>query len=165
MGRMATLTAPLLFDYRSKEARSEWDVEVTVLGDPIPHGVGKNPKTGDRFVPHRQAKHRGDVMDAYYRQAPARGLLPKGEQVAVDYRFYSSRPGYHTGTGRNAGVVKDRYRDARPTGRPDLDNCCKLVTDSLTGVAWSDDDQIVSLTASKHFTDGPARTEIRIRFG
>lgn len=162
---MGTLTAPILFDHRSKEARGDWDVEVTVLGDPIPHGVGRNPKTGDRFVPHRQAKHRGDVMDAYYRQAPARGLLPKGESVAVEYRFLCRRPAYHFGTGRNAGLVKDRYRNARPTGRPDLDNCVKLVTDSLSAVAFADDDQITELTASKHFTDGPARTEIKIRFG
>lgn len=140
-------------------------VEVTILGEPIPWGVGRNPKTGDRFVPSRQARARGNVMDAYYRQTEARGLLEKGTPVRVEYRFYCDRPGYHYGTGRNAGVIKDRFLTARPTGRPDLDNCCKLVTDALTGVAWKDDDQVVQLTASKHYADdGPPRTEIRLEF-
>lgn len=153
------MTAPVLFE----QSRPKWDVEVTVIGEPVPHGVGRNPKTGDRFVPHRQAKARGDVMDAYYRQTAARGLLPKDQPIEVEYRFYCKRPGYHYGTGRNAGVIKDRYLGARPTGRPDLDNCVKLVTDSLVGVAFPDDDSVTRLSAQKSYDDFP-RTEIRLRF-
>lgn len=138
--------------------------EFTVLGEPVPWGVGRNPKTGDRFVPNRQARARGNVMDAYYRNVPARGLIAKDRPVHVEYRFFTARPGYHYGTGRNSGLVKDRYRFARPTGRPDLDNCCKLVTDALTGCAWADDDQIVSLSASKSYTEDQPRTEIVLRF-
>lgn len=139
-------------------------VKFTVLGEPVPWGVGRNPKTGDRFVPNRQARARGNVMDAYYRNVPARGLVPKNQPITVEYRFFTARPAYHYGSGRNAGIVKDRYLSARPTGRPDLDNCAKLATDALTGVAWADDDQIVSLTASKDYTEDQPRTEIRIFF-
>lgn len=153
---MATLTEPLI-------APETWEARFTVLGEPVPWGVGRNPKTGDRFVPNRQARARGNVMDAYVRQVPARGLLTKDESVRVTYRFYTARPAYHYGTGRNAGIVKDRYLNARPTGRPDLDNCCKLVTDALTGVCWADDDQIVSLTASKEYTEDAPRIEVEIR--
>lgn len=138
--------------------------EFTVLGEPVPWGVGRNPKTGDRFVPNRQAKHRGDVMDAYYRNVPATGLIPKDAPVSVEYVFHTARPKYHYGSGRNAGIIKDRYANAHPTGRPDLDNCCKLVTDALTGVAWADDDQIVTLKARKSYTEDAPRTEIRVRF-
>lgn len=156
---MAALAIPEI------EATLTETVEFTVLGEPVPWGVGRNPKTGDRFVPNRQARARGNVMDAFYRNVEARGFVSKNEPIRVEYRFFTARPGYHYGTGRNAGIVKDRYRGARPTGRPDLDNCCKLVTDALTGVAWVDDDQVVEVTASKDYTEDQPRTEIRIRFG
>lgn len=157
---MATLAL-----YESPPLRnSEWDAEVTVIGEPVPWGVGRNPKTGDRFVPGRQAKARGDVMDAYWRQAAARGSLDADESIDLQLRFYVARPKYHYGSGRNSGVIKDRYREARPTGRPDLTNLQKLAEDALTGVAWRDDDQVCSVDARKEYTEGPPRTEIRIRF-
>lgn len=36
----------------------------------------------------------------------------------------------------------------RPTSKPDLDNCIKLL-DALNGIAWRDDSQIVEQTATK----------------
>lgn len=166
---MATLTAPPLFETEALRNHAKrmglgWDVEVTVLGEPVPHGVGRNPKIGDRYVPHRQAKHRGDIMDAYSRQSPPRGTLNPDEGVELHLRFYIARPKYHYGTGRNAGTVKDRFLSARPTGRPDLTNLQKLAEDALTGMAWKDDDQVCAVDARKEFTEGPPRTEIRIRF-
>jgi Holliday junction resolvase RusA-like endonuclease len=38
-----------------------------------------------------------------------------------------------------------------PTGKPDLDNCAKLVADALNGLVWKDDSQIVRLTVSKQY--------------
>lgn len=42
-----------------------------------------------------------------------------------------------------------------PTGKPDLDNCLKLICDALNGIAWVDDKQIVSVTASKRYGAEP----------
>ena len=50
----------------------------------------------------------------------------------------------------------------RPATKPDVDNLAKLVLDSLNGVIWRDDAQIVELTVSKHYTDEP-RTIITVR--
>lgn len=44
--------------------------------------------------------------------------------------------------------------DVRPTTRPDCDNFAKVV-DGLNGIAWNDDAQIVSLLATKHYSDRP----------
>jgi Holliday junction resolvase RusA-like endonuclease len=41
--------------------------------------------------------------------------------------------------------------DMLPTGKPDLDNCLKLVCDALNGIAWQDDKQIVSVDATKRY--------------
>ena len=41
------------------------------------------------------------------------------------------------------------------TARPDLDNLVKLIGDSLNTIVWSDDAQIVALTATKCYGDIP----------
>jgi Holliday junction resolvase RusA-like endonuclease len=43
----------------------------------------------------------------------------------------------------------------RPTGRPDLDNCIKLIMDALNMMAWLDDAQVVRLVASKSYATAP----------
>lgn len=45
--------------------------------------------------------------------------------------------------------------DLRPTGKPDLDNCLKLVADALNGIAWRDDRQIIGVTCHKHYAAEP----------
>jgi Holliday junction resolvase RusA-like endonuclease len=51
--------------------------------------------------------------------------------------------------------------ETRPTGKPDLDNCIKLLMDGLNKIAWVDDAQVVRLTASKRYAETP-RTEVII---
>ena len=41
----------------------------------------------------------------------------------------------------------------RPTGKPDLDNCLKLVADALNGIAWHDDKQVVEVLARKFYAE------------
>ncbi len=40
------------------------------------------------------------------------------------------------------------------TSRPDLDNLVKALKDSLNGLAWRDDSQVVELSASKCYASG-----------
>ena len=49
----------------------------------------------------------------------------------------------------------------RPTGKPDLDNCIKLLMDGLNKLAWVDDSQVVRLIASKRYAAAP-QTEVII---
>lgn len=48
-----------------------------------------------------------------------------------------------------------------PTKKPDLDNVAKIVLDSLNGIAYSDDSQIVKLTVEKHYSANP-RVEVTL---
>ena len=48
----------------------------------------------------------------------------------------------------------------RPTGKPDLDNCIKIL-DALNGVFWKDDAQIVDIRGTKWYSAIP-RIEIKI---
>lgn len=49
----------------------------------------------------------------------------------------------------------------RPTKKPDIDNIAKIVLDSLNGLAYDDDKNIVSCTIDKWYDDN-ARVEIYI---
>jgi Holliday junction resolvase RusA-like endonuclease len=43
----------------------------------------------------------------------------------------------------------------RPTKKPDIDNICKIIMDSLNGIAYHDDAQIVMASVDKHYSDNP----------
>lgn len=70
--------------------------------------------------------------------------------VAVDVRFFLPRPKSHFGTGRNATKLKDCAPDFH-VKKPDVDKLVRAVLDSLSGVVYSDDCQVVDLTTSKRF--------------
>jgi Holliday junction resolvase RusA-like endonuclease len=48
-----------------------------------------------------------------------------------------------------------------PTKKPDADNLAKLVLDSMTGIIYQDDSQVVDLFCSKRFSEKPG-VSIRI---
>jgi Holliday junction resolvase RusA-like endonuclease len=48
-----------------------------------------------------------------------------------------------------------------PLRKPDIDNVIKSVMDSLNGIAWLDDKQVVSQTTNKIYTDGRPMITIR----
>ena len=43
-------------------------------------------------------------------------------------------------------------------GRPDVDNCSKLVLDALNGILWRDDAQICELSVTRRYADAPQAT-------
>ena len=47
-----------------------------------------------------------------------------------------------------------------PLKRPDIDNCIKIILDSLNGIAYKDDSQIVELAGLKRWTEEEERVEI-----
>lgn len=130
-------------------------IEIVVPGPPVPWASqAVNRKTGNRFIPSRQAEASSKVV-AVVRALEAAGELepfPRGQPVALLCEFVCKRPADHWGTGRNAGVLKPAHRDAMPTGRPDLSNLLKLIEDGLVlSNLIPDDDQVVQAHASKRY--------------
>lgn len=75
-------------------------------------------------------------------------ILPLGTGVAVTVDYEFERPA--------------RARRAFPCVRPDCDKLARALLDSLTGVAYFDDGQVVTLSVTKRY--GPA-TLARVRVG
>lgn len=51
--------------------------------------------------------------------------------------------------------------EERPIKRPDIDNVIKIIADSLNGIAYADDSQIVEVVAGKYYSN-QARVEMEI---
>jgi Holliday junction resolvase RusA-like endonuclease len=49
----------------------------------------------------------------------------------------------------------------RPTKKPDIDNMCKIIMDSLNKIAYYDDSQIVQATVNKYYSKTP-RVHVRM---
>ena len=49
-----------------------------------------------------------------------------------------------------------------PCKTPDIDNCIKIILDSLNGIAYSDDKQVVEITAIKRWTEETERVEFEL---
>ena len=72
--------------------------------------------------------------------------------LEVDIIFNMARPKKHY---RTNGQVKDRYKEARHTIKPDRDNLVKFVHDALEGVFWKNDSQIDAGTTVKRYSEKP----------
>ena len=49
-----------------------------------------------------------------------------------------------------------------PLKKPDIDNCIKVILDSLNGIAYKDDSQIVEVIAVKKWTEEQERIEFEL---
>lgn len=72
--------------------------------------------------------------------------------MAVTLDVFVPRPKSHYGTGRNAGKVKPRFKDAEPISSPDIDKVLRAVLDAgkLAGW-WVDDRQVRAVSCSREW--------------
>ncbi|MDO3429694.1 RusA family crossover junction endodeoxyribonuclease [Clostridioides difficile] len=88
-------------------------------------------------------------------------------QSKVKYRFTGyikmTIRCYYSIAKSNSKKIKEQKRNnvLRPSKKPDIDNVIKVVADSLNGIAYKDDTQIVEVVASKYYSDKP-RVEVMI---
>lgn len=108
---------------------------------------GANPKTKAWQGVIAHAAHEAGVR-----------LIEGPVYVRAEFRF--ARPKGHFGTGRNAGVLKESA-DSAPVTRSvgDVDKLLRAVLDGLTGVAFADDSQVVSLVGIKDYLNGDGQSE------
>ena len=114
-------------------------------------GIPRSTQTGTvvrvkgRLFPLRRNTAWSQVIGLVARQyAPP---SPIETPVAVSLYFFLPRP--------------KSTRRVSPAVRPDLDNLAKGLTDSLNGVLWKDDAQIISLFLAKSYHPRPG-LEVRV---
>lgn len=129
------------------------NITITHIGEPTPlqrHRTGK----GHEYDPQKREKAQFRMeLKSQMPKVPLTGPL----SLVVVFRM--TRPAYHYTA---KGLVKEKYRDAVPTGRPDTSNLLKYVEDALNGVVWKDDSLLVDIVASKRYGEYGA-TIMRVR--
>jgi len=130
-------------------------VTFSVDGDPVPQ---PRPRVSTQGGFARAYVPKGHAVHAYRASlalaAKTAGCFPHAAPVDVVIDFVFGRPKSHL----NKSGVK---ADAPKTPRIDIDNAIKATLDSLNGIAWEDDSQVVRIVATKSYgTEG--RTTVRI---
>lgn len=114
-----------------------------VVTDKSPYkrfGKSKN-KTFNRKDSENYKKHLQSHAKIQYAHAPLRG--PLRVRITVIRPFLKN-----WGDKKKEDALAGKVR---PTTRPDVDNYAKSILDSLNGITWRDDSQIVSLTINKRY--------------
>ena len=131
-----------------------WSMSFTVRGVAVPQGSMRaypvTRKTGKRgvAVTHSASAKLRAWREAIAWSARATGAGPIAGDAAVRLalEFVLPRPRAHYD---RAGALKATHRDDEHTVRPDLDKLVRAVLDALTGIAYADDAQVMSLIARK----------------
>ena len=107
----------------------------------------------------RQKPWMSDVK--YYAEKAMAGSPPTTRAVVLWITFYFPRPKSHFGSGKNSAILKPSAPKELIT-KPDLTKAIRCLEDSLTGVVWKDDSQVVEQHTRKEYGDRPgALIEIR----
>ena len=130
----------------------------TVLGEPKGKGRPRFiPKTGRAITPKDTVNYESLVKLEY-------GIQCKGikfpDDAQLDMRILAFYGIPKSMTKKNRELVNKRL--LRPTKKPDMDNVVKIIADSLNGIAYRDDTQIVDCQVRKFYSDQP-RVEITIK--
>jgi Holliday junction resolvase RusA-like endonuclease len=133
-------------------------VTFSVDGQPVPQGSVVAHVHGKRASIHYA---QGSGLAVWRNQVTEKARDAWGETVyggpmhiALD--FHRQRPRSHYKD--LYGTVKPQFLIERPTGPPDLDKLVRAILDSLTGIVWQDDAQVVSILAAKSYGAHPGVT-------
>jgi crossover junction endodeoxyribonuclease RusA len=130
-------------------------VKFVVYGRPQPQGSTRAfVQNGRAVVTHDNKELRSwrqdvAVMAKIEMQGCDQSIIRRPEPVSVNIDFFFSRP---------ESLPKKRRNH---TARPDLDKLIRGVHDSLTGICFEDDSQVIEVFAWKQYGQ-PARTEISV---
>lgn len=133
------------------------EVKFTVFGEPKGKGRPRfNTRTGHAITPKDTVNYETLVHMEYLNQC---GNARFSDDAMLDMRIkaYYSIPQSKSKKKKElmrAGVI-------RPTKKPDMDNCIKIIADALNKIAYHDDTQIVDCQVRKFYSDDP-RVEVRI---
>ena len=125
-------------------------LEFAVPGTPCAKGRPRfDRRTGRAFTPAKTKQAENTFAARAFHHAPA---VPISGPLALGLVFALPIPKSWSKKKRSAAQTGELL----PTGRPDLDNLCKLAKDAMNGAFWLDDSQVTTLEARKTYADIPS---------
>jgi len=127
-------------------------IEFEVPGEPKAKARPRMTKHGFAYTPETTVNYENWVKECYYITNQSK-TLSGAIRCEIQAHFQMPKSASKKKTAEMiAGEI-------RPQKKPDLDNICKAILDSLNGIAYKDDSQVVELIMSKHYAERP-RVEI-----
>lgn len=136
------------------------EIEFTIPGEPQGKGRPRFGRMGNRVVtrtPEKTAVYENLVKTQFYSQC-GQCRFPDDAMLDVRISAYYGMPKSVSQRKRRAMLA----HEIRPTKKPDFDNIGKVVCDSLNGLAYRDDAQIVDSRICKYYCTNP-RVVVTIR--
>ena len=135
-------------------------MEAKFVIDGEPKGKGRprfNRYTGHAVTPRETANYEAVVRFEYASQCKG---IRFSDDAMLDMRITS----YYAVAKSDSRKKREAKLNGalRPTKKPDCDNVVKIIADSLNGVAYRDDTQIVDCQVRKFFSEKP-RVVVRIK--
>ena len=113
-------------------------------------------RSGIVYTPKETLVYENYVKMCYSDYAKQFGWLPYENQVRAEIEVLVAVPKSDSKTKKKAkieGMI-------RPAVKPDCDNLAKSILDSLNGLAYHDDKQVVDLFVKKYYAEN---AEVRVR--
>lgn len=109
---------------------------------------------GHAFTPKDTVEYEKLVRECYKQQD---GRYLEGSIKALIIAYYKIPKSYSK---KRVQAIKEGLE--KPTKKPDADNIGKIILDSLNGIAYKDDSQIVELRVIKRYTEVDERVEFEL---
>ncbi|MGU8470242.1 RusA family crossover junction endodeoxyribonuclease [Clostridium perfringens] len=109
---------------------------------------------GHAFTPKDTVQYEKLVRECYEKQD---GRYLEGPIKALIIAYYKIPKSYSK---KRVQAIRDGLE--KPTKKPDADNIGKIILDSLNGVAYKDDSQIIELRVIKRYTEDKERVEFEL---
>ncbi|WP_415330315.1 RusA family crossover junction endodeoxyribonuclease [Clostridium perfringens] len=109
---------------------------------------------GHAVTPKDTIEYEKLVRECYKKQD---GRYLEGSIKALIIAYYKIPKSYSK---KRVQAIRDGLE--KPTKKPDADNIAKIILDSLNGIAYKDDSQIVELRVIKRYTEDKERVEFEL---
>lgn len=124
-------------------------IKITIPGEPKGKARPRmSTKTGRAYTPKKTVLYENWVKECYCISKDKKHLTGA---IKAHIKVYMSIP-KSTSKKKRQQMLEGQIR---PTKKPDVDNICKIILDSLNGLAYEDDKQIVSCIVEKWYAEEP----------
>lgn len=105
-------------------------------------------RAGITYTPKETVQYENLVKICYGEAAASNSIDLFEQPVRAQMEVYYEIP-KSTSKSKHGAMLLDKLY---PTKKPDADNVAKIVLDSLNGIAYKDDSQVVELTVNKFYS-------------
>lgn len=123
-------------------------VNFYIPGTPQGKARPRFTKTGRTYTPQKTVDYENTVK-IMYRRACGSAKFEQGVSLKINITAYFGVP-KSTSKKKRDEMLKGNIR---PTKKPDADNIAKVIADSLNGLAYYDDSQLVEVNVRKFYRE------------